>query len=414
MKPAGHLAISMAIAGGSYLATGSPTIALATLGAGFLVDSDHLFDYGYYLIYKRKGKQLPTPSQFFNCTYMDEIQKTFLPFHSYELLLPIWGICLAFFSVPLAVWLTAAFLGHLLADQLVYRPHPLSYSLIYRIWKRFDRDTLCQAEKKNEATAITDSYDTDYARRPYELRPPTDVIKDRMIVKVVKNGNSRGDQSLLDIGCGMGHLAGRLAPYGNVTGIDVSPEAIKVARQKSVGVFLQGDAQTLAFPDASFDCVIAKDVLEHVPDDELALREISRVSKGRARIIMYLPGELTGFNLSTESLVKKLTGYTIDPEVGHLRRYTVAQARQMLKAHGFTPLKTWYVVHFSLGIMALLTVQGFRTLKKRDKTSWLTGKSNQFLIKSVFKIFELLGEAETFFLRGLPGAGFFIIAEVKK
>ena len=118
-------------------------------------------------------------------------------------------------------------------------------------------------------------------------------------------------------------------------------------------------------------------------------------------------GTIMWFNRAAE----KITGYTIDPEVGHLRRYTVAQARQMLQAHGFKTLKTWYVVHFSLGIMALLTVRGFRTLRQRDKTGWLTGKGNQCLIRSVFKLFEWLGETETFLLRGLPGAGFFIVAE---
>lgn len=411
MKPLGHAAISTVIAGGSYLATGSPPVALSALGIGVLVDGDHLFDYGYYLIYKKRCRQWPQPTQFIKSSYMEENRKTFLPLHSFEMLAAIWGICLAFFSMPLALLLSISFVAHLFMDYFTYRPHPLSYFLTYRIMKRFDRDTLCHVDKKEPPVSIvTDSFDTDYPHRPYELRPPTDAIKDRMIAGIVRKSAASGGR-LLDIGCGTGHLARLLSPYVAVTGIDLSAEAIKIARQKSAGTFLQGDAQTLSFPDAFFDCVIAKDLLEHVRDDGRVLEEVSRVSKEKAKIIIYLPGELDGCNLSTESIMKKLTGYTIDPEVGHLRRYTVAGARQMLLAHGLRPLRTWYVVHFSLGVMAILTVRGFRTLAKSDKTNWLTGKIVQVVIRFVFKIFELLGEAETFVLKGLPGAGFFIIAE---
>lgn len=148
MKSAGHLVISTVIADGSYLTTNSPVIALSSLGIGVLIDGDHLFDYGCYLIYK-KGKQLPNPTQFLSCSYMEEIRKTFLPFHSYELLLVILAICLTLFSVPLAIWSAISFSVHLLTDQISHRPHPLCYFLTFRIMKRFDMDVLCGRTKEN-------------------------------------------------------------------------------------------------------------------------------------------------------------------------------------------------------------------------------------------------------------------------
>src|SRR6202034_3743603 len=38
-----------------------------------------------------------------------------------------------------------------------------------------------------------------------------------------------------------------------------------------------GDATSMPFPDASFDCVIASEVLEHIPHDQQAMNEITRV-----------------------------------------------------------------------------------------------------------------------------------------
>jgi SAM-dependent methyltransferase len=49
------------------------------------------------------------------------------------------------------------------------------------------------------------------------------------------------------------------------------------------------DLQDIAFPDAKFDTVIVHNVLEHVPDDALALREIRRVLKPGGRALLSVP-----------------------------------------------------------------------------------------------------------------------------
>ncbi len=260
---------------------------------------------------------------------------------------------------------------------------------------------------------MSKSYDPEYSIRPYELRPPIDKVKDSIIFDHIKRATSQG-HSLLDIGCGMGHACTLFSSKLDPVGIDASAQAISIATHKSKGVFIQGDAQSLPFRDDSFDYIVAKDVLEHIPDDQLTLEEILRVSKNKARILMYLPCQLDGINLSTEAIVKKLTGYTVDPEVGHLRRYTVDQARQMLETRHVKPIRTWYMVHFSLGISALLTVKGFHTLSNKGKTNWLMGKGPQIAIRFAFKIFEFTGRIESKVFKHLPGAGFFIEAEVAK
>lgn len=151
MKATGHLAITAVIAGGSFLATQSPVVALSTLGIGVLIDGDHTFDYGLYLIGK-KGKQKASLSQFLDCSYMEDVRRTYLPLHSWELAPVIWGLSLALLTVPLSVWLTISFLAHLLTDQISHKPHPLCYFFTFRALKRFDGDTLCGADKKRAAS----------------------------------------------------------------------------------------------------------------------------------------------------------------------------------------------------------------------------------------------------------------------
>jgi 2-polyprenyl-6-hydroxyphenyl methylase/3-demethylubiquinone-9 3-methyltransferase len=87
----------------------------------------------------------------------------------------------------------------------------------------------------------------------------------------------RADALLLDVACGGGLLAPhvREAGYRHV-GVDVSPTAVRVARDHGVGV-VHADALRLPFRDGTFDVVVAGEVLEHVADHEGAVAEACRV-----------------------------------------------------------------------------------------------------------------------------------------
>lgn len=109
----------------------------------------------------------------------------------------------------------------------------------------------------------------------------------RMIVEMAKI--KPGDK-VLDVGCGTGALtltAEKYAgPSGSVYGIDASPEMIDVAKKKaqhngSATVFEIGLIEKIAFPDATFDVVISRLMIHHLPDDlkRQAFKEIYRVLK---------------------------------------------------------------------------------------------------------------------------------------
>ena len=97
----------------------------------------------------------------------------------------------------------------------------------------------------------------------------------------------------LDIGCGIGSdafdLAEGVSPGGHVTGVDFSESLIAEAKRRAARrnlpvTFEVGDAQSMHFPDHTFDVVRTERMLMHVPDAEKALSEMSRVLRRAGRM----------------------------------------------------------------------------------------------------------------------------------
>jgi 2-polyprenyl-6-hydroxyphenyl methylase/3-demethylubiquinone-9 3-methyltransferase len=89
---------------------------------------------------------------------------------------------------------------------------------------------------------------------------------------------------ILDVGCGAGFLARRLAAQGHsLHGLDFSRGSLLVSRRAEGPSrrvrYLQGDALRLPFANGVFDAVCSMDFLEHVEDPAVAVREAGRVLK---------------------------------------------------------------------------------------------------------------------------------------
>ena len=95
---------------------------------------------------------------------------------------------------------------------------------------------------------------------------------------------------ILDIGCSTGVLLETLASIGftDLIGVDVSKEAVKGCRERGHSCRL-GDVSSLPFPPGAFDIVISSDVLEHVKDDMVALKEMQRVLRSNGIVIIFVP-----------------------------------------------------------------------------------------------------------------------------
>jgi SAM-dependent methyltransferase len=115
----------------------------------------------------------------------------------------------------------------------------------------------------------------------------------------------RGDESVLDVGCGRGLLlvaAARRLTTGSATGLDLwqaedltgnTPEAtLANARLEGVGERVSvktGDMRRMPFPDASFDVVVSNVAIHNVyqrEGREAAMREIARVLKPGGRVVI--------------------------------------------------------------------------------------------------------------------------------
>lgn len=94
---------------------------------------------------------------------------------------------------------------------------------------------------------------------------------------------------LLDLGCGPGNTLTRLGRWGHAFGSDFSLDALAFARSKGMSRLVSSDSTALPFRPASFDCVVALDVLEHVEDDVAALREVARVLRPGGAFLFAVP-----------------------------------------------------------------------------------------------------------------------------
>ena len=98
-------------------------------------------------------------------------------------------------------------------------------------------------------------------------------------------------RTILDVGCGTGEITARLAekyPQATLLGVDLEVTHLERARARCALAgdrvrFERDDALALSLPDASFDMVVCRHVLQAIPDAQQALREMVRVARPGAR-----------------------------------------------------------------------------------------------------------------------------------
>ena len=101
-------------------------------------------------------------------------------------------------------------------------------------------------------------------------------------------------EQVLDIGCGAGTdtlvAAQMVAPTGQVTGIDMTPEMLSRARAAAAEMgaqnvdFVEGDVEKLPFAADSFDVAVSNGVIDLIPDKDAVFSEIFRVLRRGGRL----------------------------------------------------------------------------------------------------------------------------------
>jgi SAM-dependent methyltransferase len=100
----------------------------------------------------------------------------------------------------------------------------------------------------------------------------------------------RGARRVLDVGCGEGQVARRIARPGvGVVGLDPTPSQINAARDRAGGPgYARARAEALPCRSAAFDAVVVCLALEHVDGFEAAIREVARVLEPGGRFVLLL------------------------------------------------------------------------------------------------------------------------------
>lgn len=119
---------------------------------------------------------------------------------------------------------------------------------------------------------VSDYY-ADIRYQGYGLKYHTHVIQGLM------DGSSG---KILDVGCGTGIIRD-LYPENDITGIDISPGMLKYHK----GKFVQGSADNMPFDNNSFDFIVCRSLLHHLPDAEAGLIEMKRVLRPGGKIVMW-------------------------------------------------------------------------------------------------------------------------------
>jgi len=158
---------------------------------------------------------------------------------------------------------------------------------------------------------------------------------------VAEMARPRDDHHILDVGCGLGAPALRIATrYGcKITAVNISREQIRQGRQMieqrcmSHRVrLLRGDARALDFPDGSFDAIVcleaAGDICVSEPDKERLVRELHRVLR---------PGGRVGFSdLALHTSPSRTDDRTLRAVLYHRGEELLTDWPALFARHGFT------------------------------------------------------------------------------
>lgn len=158
------------------------------------------------------------------------------------------------------------------------------------------------------------------------------------LLRLIDFNGYRG-RRVLEVGCGAGTDLVRFAQGGAlVTGVDLSPSAIALARQNFAQHGLaadlrEADGEQLPFPDNSFDFVYAHGVVQYTGHDRQLVEECRRVLKPGCQAVFQVYNRVSWLNA-----LSKLMKVPLEHEDAPvLNKYSVAEFRALL--HGFADVR---------------------------------------------------------------------------
>ena len=190
----------------------------------------------------------------------------------------------------------------------------------------------------------------------------------------------RANLKLLNIGAATGRSTEVLSEFGSVTSLEFDKDCCEFTKSKLGITMINGSITALPFDSNYFDVVCAFDVIEHVKDQSLAVREMKRVCKRGGIIYVTVPAFMSLWSHH-------------DKVNQHYRRYTSKTLENVFITNEFKKL---YLTYFNT--LLFIPIYLFRKISKVIPQRWIRKESgsdfklkNQsviinYLLGSIFKM----------------------------
>jgi glycosyltransferase involved in cell wall biosynthesis/2-polyprenyl-3-methyl-5-hydroxy-6-metoxy-1,4-benzoquinol methylase len=184
------------------------------------------------------------------------------------------------------------------------------------------------------------------------------------------NSNSGKSVRILDAGCGDGVQLQILTqiPEMEIWGADYNPlRASRAKRNFPTAHIVCGDLLDLPFSSASFDIILCSQVIEHIPQDDLLLKNLAHTLKPKGLLILGTPNE--------GCLMARLRNHLLERGIlkstDHLQFYTEISIRHKIEAAGFiiqqVLRENWFFPHQRINFYLTNRKWGFRFMAQLNK-----------------------------------------------
>jgi len=113
--------------------------------------------------------------------------------------------------------------------------------------------------------------------------------------KMLNFANIKKTDIVIDVGCGEGFLLREIQNAINIVGIEISITALRRAKEilkdRSEIDIIKADGQEMPISSETFDVVLCSEMLKHLPDPRIVLKEINRILKHDGRLVISVPNE---------------------------------------------------------------------------------------------------------------------------
>jgi len=174
-----------------------------------------------------------------------------------------------------------------------------------------------------------------YERHHRERRDEGDFVFVPERIPLFQQAIGRG-RRVLDLGCRSGALTRHFIDGNQVVGLDVDRDALEKAAQLGIEPVVANVEEPLPFEDASFDVVVAGELLEHLQFPEAFVAEARRVLRRGGVFVGSVPNAFR-----VQSRLKFLRGRPPEDDPTHLHMFSPDAVRELLA--GFDAVRIEYV-----------------------------------------------------------------------